>query len=164
MVFPVRAAPLALLTLLTLLALPAAAETAGHIKRMEGDVRIVRNQQTLPASPGSEVLAGDRLVTGANGSVGLTTSDNTRLALGPNSHLVLDNYAYNQATQQGNIAVRFLKGSFAVITGLIAKLSPQNVKVSTPTATIGIRGTEFVVKVDLPPEIEAEVLNMEVPR
>jgi len=60
--------------------------------------------------------------------------------------------------------VRFLKGSFAVITGLIAKLSPQSVKISTPTATIGIRGTEFVVKVDLPSEIEEEVLNMEVPR
>lgn len=164
MVFPVRAAPSALLTLLALLALPAAADSAGHIKRLEGDVRIVRNKQTLPATPGSEVLTGDRLVTGANGSVGLTTSDNTRLALGPNSHLVLDNYAYNQATQQGNIAVRFLKGSFAVITGLIAKLTPQNMKVTTPTATIGIRGTEFVVKVDLPPEIEAEVLSIEESR
>jgi hypothetical protein len=164
MASPVRAAPLALLTLLALTALPAAAEPAGHIKRMEGDVRIVRNKQTLTATPGSEVLAGDRLVTGANGSVGLTTSDNTLLALGPNSHLVMDNYAYNQATQQGNIAVRFLKGSFAVITGLIGKIAPQNVKVTTPTATIGIRGTEFVVKVDLPAELEAEVLNMEEPR
>ena len=164
MASPVRAAPLALLALLALTALPAAAELAGHIKRMEGDVRIVRNKQTIPATPGSEILAGDRLVTGANGSVGLTTTDNSLLALGPNSHLALDNYAYNQATQQGNMAVRFLKGTFAAITGLIGKIAPQNVKVTTPTATIGIRGTEFVVKVDLPAELETEILDLEVTR
>lgn len=149
----------AVLTLLTCVATMANAEPAGHIKQMKGDVRIVRDRTTLTATPGSALHSGDRIITGANSSAGLTTTDNTRLALGPDSHLVMDNYAFDQAARQGNMAVRFLKGSFAVITGLIAKVTPQNARITTPTATIGIRGTEFVVKVDVPAEIEQEVLN-----
>jgi hypothetical protein len=137
------------------------ASEAGSITRMEGDVRIIRNKQTIQAKPGSEVQPKDRVVTGANGSAGITTVDKALLTLGPNSHLVIDEFAFNKQTQEGNMAVRFLKGTFAMVTGAIGKLSPERTKISTPTATIGIRGTEFVVQVDLPPELEKQVLALD---
>lgn len=137
----------------------ALAEPAGQIKRLQGEVTIVRNQQVIVATPGLEVEAKDRLRTGKDGSVGLTTTDNSLISLGPNSQLVIERYAFNQQTQDGNIAVRFLKGSFAVISGLLAKAQPAKTQFNTPTATIGIRGTEFVVKIDLPAELEEEVLG-----
>lgn len=137
------------------------AEPAGQIKRMEGDVSVVRNKQLLVAKPGLEIEARDRLITGKNGSVGFTTTDNSLVSLGPDSQLVIEQYAFNQQTRDGNLALRFLKGTFAVISGLLAKAQPEKAKFSTPTATIGIRGTEFVVKIELPAELEAEILGAE---
>lgn len=139
----------------------ALAESAGQIKRMEGEVSILRNKTLLPAKPGVPVESKDRIITGKNGSVGLTTTDNSLVSLGPNSQLVIDQYTFNQQSQDGNIAFRFLKGTFAVVSGLLAKIQPEKAKYSTPTSTIGIRGTEFVVKIELPPELEEEILGSE---
>lgn len=157
---PLRPASLACALLLAAGAAEAG-EPAGQIKRMQGEVTVVRNQQVIVATPGFEVEAKDRLRTGKDGSVGMTTTDNSLISLGPNSQLVIDQYAFNQQSQDGNIAVRFLKGSFAVISGLLAKAQPAKAKFATPTATIGIRGTEFVVKIELPAELENEVLGAE---
>lgn len=156
---PPLAGPIALLLLLA--SAGVGAEPAGQIKRMEGEVTIVRQQQKIAVRPGFEIEAKDRLITGKNGSAGFTTTDNSLVSLGPNSQLVIEQYAFNQQSQDGNIAFRFLKGSFAVVSGLLAKLQPEKSKFSTPTATIGIRGTEFVVKIDLPVELENEVLGSE---
>lgn len=152
-------APIALLLLLA--STGVGAEPAGQIKRMDGEVIIVRHQQKIAARPGFEIEAKDRLITGKNGSAGFTTTDNSLVSLGPNSQLVIEQYAFNQQSQDGNIAFRFLKGSFAVVSGLLAKIQPEKSKFSTPTATIGIRGTEFVVRIDLPAEREAEILGAE---
>ena len=135
-----------------------AAEAAGQIKRMNGEVSVIRAKQTLTATPGFTLEAKDRVLTGKDGSVGFTTTDNSMISLGPNSHMIINQYAFNQQTQDGNIGMRFLKGTFAVVSGLLAKAAPEKTNFSTPTATIGIRGTEFVVRIDVPPEIEAEVL------
>lgn len=153
--------PLAFALLLATAGTAWAGEPAGQIKRMQGEVSIVRNQQVIAATPGLTVEAKDRLRTGKDGSVGMTTTDNSLISLGPNSQLVIEQYAFNQQTQDGNIGVRFLKGSFAVISGLLAKMQPAKAKYVTPTATIGIRGTEFVVRIELPAELEEEVLGAE---
>lgn len=145
---------------LSVTAVPALAQSTGQIKRMEGDVRIVRAGETLVARPGHEIHPKDRLVTGTNGAVGFTTTDNALYSMGPNSHLVIDEYAFNQKTHDGNVAIRFLKGTFAVVSGLLAKVAPQKTRIQTPTATIGIRGTEFVVKIEVPPELEEEILGI----
>ena len=71
--------------------------------------------------------------------------------------MVIDQYAFNQRSQDGNIAFRFLKGTFAVVSGLLAKIQPEKAKYSTPNSTIGIRGTEFVVKIELPPELVEDI-------
>jgi hypothetical protein len=141
----------------------AQAQQSGQIKRMEGDVRIVRGGQTLLAKPGHDIRARDRIVTGANGAAGFTTPDNGMFSLGPNSQMIVDEIAFNRQTQDGNIAVRFLKGTFSVVTGILGKIAPQKTRIQTPTATIGVRGTEFSVRVDVPPELEKDVLEGKAP-
>jgi hypothetical protein len=127
------------------LALPALAADIGQIKIAKGQVTIERGGQAIPATPGVRLQAGDVLKTGADGSVGLTMSDNSLLSAGPNSILSLDRYEYDSTTSQGQFDTTLTKGSLAVISGRIAKQSPDAMKVRTPASILGIRGTEFVV-------------------
>jgi len=88
------------------------------------------------------------LTTGKGSSLGLVLRDNSTLSLGPSSRLVVERFLF--APEKGALAsvLRVAKGSAACVTGEIAKLSPDAVKVQTPTATIGIRGTHFLVNVE----------------
>jgi hypothetical protein len=126
-------------------ALPAYAADIGQIKIAKGQVTIERGGQTIPATPGVRLQGGDVLKTGAGGSVGLTMSDNSLLSAGPNSVLSLDRYEFDSTTSQGQFDTTLTKGSLAVISGRIAKQSPEAMKVRTPASILGIRGTEFVV-------------------
>ena len=127
------------------LALPAHAADIGQIKVAKGQVTIERGGQAIAATPGARLQAGDVLKTGADGSVGLTMSDNSLLSAGPNSVLSLDRYDFDSTTSQGQFDTTLTKGSLAVISGRIAKQSPEAMKVRTPASILGIRGTEFVV-------------------
>lgn len=140
-----RVAALALAGLCTL---PAAAVDIGQVKIAKGQVSVERNGQALPVEAGTRLEAADVLRTGADGSVGITMSDNSLLSAGPNSVLVLDRYAFEPATSQGRFDATLQKGSLAVISGRIAKQSPEAMTVRTPSSILGVRGTEFVVSVD----------------
>ncbi len=126
-------------------AMPAAAADIGQIKVAKGNVSIERGGQIVPAAAGVRLQAGDVLRTGADGSVGLTMSDNSLLSAGPNSILALDRYEYDSTTSQGQFDATLQKGSLAVISGRIAKQSPEAMTVRTPSSILGVRGTEFVV-------------------
>lgn len=119
--------------------------TAGVVKRVQGRVDLLRDGQTLPVAPGRVVLVGDRLVTGADGGVGLTLSDDTRLTAGPGSTLVITDYRFDSTTNEGGLLASLWKGTLHIVTGLIAKQQPQNVNVQTRNAMMGVRGTEFIV-------------------
>jgi len=120
---------------------------AGVVKKKEGTVQIVRGTTTLTAEVGTPVRAGDVLKTSKDASVGLMLKDETRMALGPNSQVALDKFAFSSDTYAGNIFVSVLKGTLAMISGLVVKNNPANSTVKTPTSTAGIRGTTFVVEV-----------------
>jgi hypothetical protein len=124
---------------------PAAAVDIGQIKISKGQVSIERNGQTLPASLGARVQTADVLKTGADGSVGITMSDNSLVSAGPNSVLSLERYDFDSTTNRGRFDASLQKGSLAVISGRIAKESPDAMTVRTPSAVLGVRGTEFVV-------------------
>jgi hypothetical protein len=87
----------------------------------------------------------DVLKTGADGSVGITMADNSLLSAGPNSILSLDRFEFDATTSQGQFDAQLRKGSLAVISGRIAKQSPEAMTVRTPSAILGVRGTEFVL-------------------
>jgi hypothetical protein len=136
----------ALMAVLTIaLAAPAGAAEIGQIKIAKGQVSIERNGQILPGEVGVRLQPSDVLKTGADGSVGITMSDNSLLSAGPNSILSLDRYVFDSTTNQGQFDASLQKGSLAVISGRIAKQSPEAMKVRTSSSVLGVRGTEFVV-------------------
>ena len=139
----------------------ASAQQNGVIERTQGDVRIIRAGQTFTAQKGSEVRARDRIEVGANGATGFTSPDKGMYSLGPNSQMVVDEIRFNPQTQDGNIAVKFLKGTFSAVTGLLGKISPEKHRIQTPTATIGVRGTEYSVRVDVPARLEKDTAILE---
>lgn len=146
--------PLFLLVILTALTgilsstLVRAAEPAGTIKIVKGTVSILRGEEVIEATPGAQLLAQDRLRTGADGSVGVTLKDDTLISSGPNSTVAIDKYAFNATTHVGEMLISVLKGTFSMVSGMMVKHSPEAVTVKTPTATIGVRGTEFAIEVD----------------
>ncbi|MRR08787.1 hypothetical protein EG831_01570 [bacterium] len=123
-----------------------AIEDAGTIKTVQGSVSVLRAGQKLAAAPGLKVQAADKLTTGADGSVGITLRDNTLLSAGPNSSLSLDKFAFNPTTHEGAIDASLKRGTLAVISGKIAKASPDAVTFRTNSVTLGVRGTEFIIE------------------
>ena len=129
-------------------AVTAHAADIGQIKVSKGAVTIERAGQQLPGGLGARVEASDVVKTGADGSVGITMSDDSLLSAGPNSVLALDRYEFDTTTNQGRFDTSLRKGTLAVVSGRIAKQSPDAMTVRTPSAILGVRGTEFVVSVN----------------
>ena len=135
---------------LACLGLSASAYAAdiGQIKIAKGQVTVERGGQAMPATAGLRLQAADVIRTGADGSVGITMSDNTLLSAGPGSVLALDKYAFDTTTYQGKFDSTLKQGTLAVVSGKIAKQSPEAMTVRTPATILGIRGTEFVVSAE----------------
>lgn len=124
-----------------------AANEIGQIKIVSGQVFLTRNNVQQPAKVGELLEESDLLSTGANGSVGVTFIDNSRLSAGPNSRIELKQFRFNPTTQEGEFVTNVQRGTLAVVSGQIAKRSPEAMKVTTPTTILGVRGTTFAVKV-----------------
>ncbi len=132
------------LALALAVAWPAVADI-GQIKTRKGQVAVERKGQTLNAEVGMVLEAADTLKTGADGAVGITMRDNSLLSAGPNSVLSLERFEYDATTAQGRFDAQLQRGTLAVVSGRIAKQSPQAMTIRTPSAQLGVRGTEFVV-------------------
>ena len=119
----------------------------GRIKVVTGSAFIVRAGALVPAQAGQAVFQADGLRTGADGRVGITLRDDTRLSLGPNSEVRLDRFAYAPAESQVGFVLRIVRGVVAYVSGRIAKLSPDSIRLVTPGAIVGVRGTTLAVRV-----------------
>ena len=124
-----------------------AADAAGVVKTLKGTVQIERPAGSSGAAVGSEVYGSDRIVTGPQSSVGITLRDSTQLSAGANTTLELNKFAFNTTTHDGVLDATVKRGSLAVISGRLAKANPDAVRFSTPTTTLGVRGTEFIIEV-----------------
>ena len=136
------------IALCALVTAAAAHADVGQIKVAQGSVTVDRKGQMLPGQVGLLLEADDVLRTGADGSVGITMRDNSLLSAGPNSILSLERFEFDPTTSTGRFDAQLRRGTLAVISGRIAKKSPQAMTVRTPSAVLGVRGTEFVVSVD----------------
>lgn len=123
-------------------------DVIGYVKTVTGNAVIVVDGQPAAALPGAPLRKGNVLKTGNPGSIGVTLKDNTMLSAGPDSEIALDEYAFTPGDDQLRLALRMVKGTLYYISGVIAKLKPESVDIRTPTGLIGVRGTEFVVRVD----------------
>lgn len=139
-----------LLVVVCAFAVPAAAQdrpTAGRIKVSTGAAFIVRDGAQVPAQLGQVVFESDGLRTGADGKIGVTLNDDTRLSLGPNSELKLEQFKFTPADSAFGLALKFVKGAATYVSGRIAKLAPDSIKLETPAAIIGVRGTTLAIRV-----------------
>jgi hypothetical protein len=133
--------------LFCLFALPALAQSyAGVVKTSKGSAFVERAGTQVSLAPGVQLHQGDRIATGADGYLGITMRDDTLLTLGPGTSLNLDSYAFDAKTHDGNFLVSLSKGVLSVVTGLIARRSPDAFAVKTRISTMGVRGTEFIVE------------------
>ena len=133
-----------------LAALPAAAADIGQVKVARGTVTVQRGAERIPARVGAAVQTSDVIVTGADGSAGITFTDNSLVSVGPNSVFAIDKYRFDTTTYAGEFEGNLRQGRLAAVSGKMVKQSPESMKIRTPSAIMGVRGTEFVVQVDEP--------------
>lgn len=134
-----------------LAATPAYAQqqsAAGRIKVVSGSAFIVRGSETIPARAGELVFAADGLRTGDGGSVGVTLKDDTRLSLGPNSEVRLERYVYAPGNGGLGMVLKFVRGMAAYVSGRLARLAPDSIRLETPAAIVGVRGTTLAIRVE----------------
>ena len=98
-----------------------------------------------------DVVATAAALRGAGcGHVGITLKDETRLALGPNTDVRIDQFVYSPGHGSLRLVLKIARGLVAYVSGRIAKLSPDAVRLETPSAILGVRGTRMVIRVDRP--------------
>jgi hypothetical protein len=121
---------------------------AGIVKTVDKKAFVVRNGDSLEAVPGMEVHIGDIVKTGDQGRIGLIFTDDTIISMGSKSEIAIEDYLFEPVKGKLSFVTRMIQGTISFISGQINKLSPGSVRVETPAATIGVRGTHFLVKVE----------------
>ncbi len=120
---------------------------AGQIKVVSGQAHVVREGALVPAEVGLALVETDAIRTGADGRVGVTMRDETRLSLGPSSEARLDRFNYAPDEGSFGFALYVLRGVATYVSGRIARLAPDAVRLETPDAIVGVRGTEVAIHV-----------------
>lgn len=120
---------------------------AGHVKTVSGAAFIVRQNARVAAKPGEPVFASDALQTGSDGAVGVTLKDDTRISLGPASEVRIDRYVYAPGEGGLGMVLKFVRGAAVYVSGRIAKLAPDSIRLEAPAAIVGVRGTTVAVRV-----------------
>ncbi len=125
-----------------------AEDFVGLVKSVEGKAVLTRSGETESVVAGMEIKMGDVIKTGRDGAVGLIFSDDTIISMGPSTELAVEDYLFEPVEGKLAFIARIIKGTVSYLSGQISKLSPESVKLVTPSATIGVRGTHVLVKVD----------------
>jgi hypothetical protein len=120
----------------------------GRVKIAKGTAFVVRGDQALPAKVGDPLYEADALRTGPDGQLGVTLKDETRISLGPASEVRVDRFVYAPAESQCAVALRLVRGVAAYVSGRIAKLAPDSIRLETPAAIVGIRGTSLALRAE----------------
>lgn len=126
----------------------AQAAPIGTVETVKGTVTIERADGTvIQATPGTPVYQGDIVITGDASAVGLVFADETEFALASRGRMTLDEMIYDPDTGDGSANFNLLSGTFSFVSGQLAKAGPGAMMVTTPVATIGIRGTSGTIGV-----------------
>lgn len=127
---------------------PAKAEPVGYVKTVTGEASVTTAGQRVVAQPGTAVLLGSQLKTAKGAAMGIAFKDNTLMSFGSDTELTVDEFVYAPAQGQLLLGTRLSRGSLNYVSGVIAKLRPDAVTVKTPAGIIGVRGTQFVARVE----------------
>ena len=124
-----------------------AADTIGYVKTVTGKATVVRDGSERSLAVGAPLYEDDTLKTGEESSLGVTMKDGTTLSAGPETEILLDQYAYAPKAGELGFVARVSQGTLDFVSGMLGKLAPESVSIETPTGVIGMRGTHFVVRV-----------------
>jgi len=140
---------LVLTILLLFIATSTSADTVGTITEQTGPVAsITRNKVSITTSVSTPVEMEDAITT-ANVRMGITFKDDSRVQITEQSKLIIDSFVFDNTKQDaGKLGLKVAIGTARFASGQIAKHTPENLKVETPTATVGVRGTDFTLTVD----------------
>lgn len=136
-----------LLTVLLLLSTTPTYANIGQVAESKGDSTIKRDNTAYTGEVGLGLEMNDNVVT-ADGKLRLDFVDDTRVDVTENSRMTIDEFIYDPNTQQGALSMRATLGAVRYASGQIAKNSRQRVNIRTPSATINVRGTDFMMIVD----------------
>ena len=120
----------------------------GYVKNVTGEASVTTANNQRRAEVGRPMHQGSVLRTGAHSSMGVTFKDETLMSFGPDTELTVDEYLYAPAQGKLKLGSRLVKGTLNYVSGVIARLRPEAVSVDTPTGTIGVRGTQFVARIE----------------
>jgi hypothetical protein len=120
-------------------------EPIGNVATLTGTATVIRNKDSLPLKLQDDIFLNDALQTSANSSLGVTFNDATTFNLTANARITVDNYIYEDGGKQNNALFDITKGTVAFVAAAVAKTG--DMKITTPTASLGIRGTTGLVEV-----------------
>lgn len=120
----------------------------GSIKTYRPEAAILRNGVESNANLGAKVYSGDFIKTGTNASLGIMFLDGSVLSLGPETEFEIERFHFEPAVENVSLLTRIQRGTLSFLSGAIGRISPESVKFRTPTATLGLRGTKVLIKVE----------------
>jgi hypothetical protein len=123
-------------------------ESIGFVNNIIGDVYLKTPAATVRAAPNMKINQGDTIITAKKSSAGLIFDDDTVVSLGPESEIQIESFLFKPVEKELSFIARMIQGTFSLISGKIAKLAPDKVKIETPDATLGVRGTKILVKTE----------------
>ncbi len=126
-------------------AAPAKDDHVALFKNVSGSMKVLRNGAALDATPGMTLFIADRVVAGADGAAGITFKDGTLVTVGHATEVQVRDYVFEPDNAKYGFDLYLARGTAIYSSGKIGKLAPESVKVGTPTATVGVRGTRFIV-------------------
>ena len=130
------------------IALANQTERIGKIKTSQPEADIRRENKVIAARAGSEVFANDILETGKAGNLSIIFRDGAMLTLGPSSEFTVSEYVFNPVEKSTSFISKMKKGAASYISGAIGRINPESVRIETPTAYLGLRGTKILINVD----------------
>jgi hypothetical protein len=124
---------------------PASDEPIGNVATLTGGATVTRNNASTPLKLKDDIFLNDVLQTSANSTLGVTFNDATTFNLTANARITVDNFVYADGGKQNAALFNVARGTVAFVAAAVAKTG--DMKISTPTATLGIRGTTGLVEV-----------------
>jgi hypothetical protein len=137
-------ASLALIAALSASTLVAAPDSTGMVVASRGEVIALSNGGSRELKQGDFIYIDDEIMTTNRSFVVLQFEDGAKVTVRPDSTLIIEQYVYNGNADDA-AELNLVSGGLRVITGAMAKSNPENYKVRTPVALMGVRGTEFSV-------------------
>ena len=123
----------------------AAAEPIGNVATITGSATVTRNNASTPLQLRDDIFANDVVETAAKSKLGITFNDATTFNLSASAKIVIDSYVYQEGGKENGALFDVARGTVAFVAASVAKTG--DMRISTPTATLGIRGTTGLIEV-----------------